>query len=340
MNLLSFKGPNAPAGRAVGANAIARAMAAGHSRAAIAQAMQSQNIGAGHGVREVVGPSVQAYNPAQHKGNDNIWEFYDGTKYSTGWGQAAQAAANQSGMSDAQVRSQLASSGLAIGQRAADVLNVNPVQTRKDFPDHVKDSYNNYKTRAILTPKGASVGGIVYSAGGYSDADIVNNYSGNRKHGEWGTYQDPDWENYVGAGIYDPNRGAKMREAGEGYEQNAIPSLQGAGRPSGRTTELKGTYDIQRDYDPVASYQDTFNQSVSNGGGTPTQAPVGSIGAAVKAVAEEPTSVAPAPGDVTSQAIVEPIKVQAEAKNDIKQLGSNVGKLTSGRIRDYYSSRF
>ena len=49
--------------------------------------------------------------------------------------------------------------------------------------------------------------------------------------------------------------------------------------------------------------------------------------------AEDPTSEAPAPGDVDAGGVVSQIKVDAESSRTAKQLDDNVGYLTSGAIR-------
>ena len=95
---------------------------------------------------------------------------------------------------------------------------------------------------------------------------------------------------------------------------------------------------------PELRYQARFNEAVESGGGTSMAESVGSqgqIGGGVKATAEDPTSEAPAPGDVDAGGVVAPIKVDAESsRNDLKQLDDNVGYLTSGAVRKYYNSRF
>lgn len=111
-------------------------------------------------------------------------------------------------------------------------------------------------------------------------------------------------------------------------------------------------------------YQSGFNGAVEAGGGTTTNAPVGGLSGVIgitpspqsddqpaqpgqigasgggQAVAEDPTSEAPAPGDVNGGQVVAPITVNAES-GEIGGPGPNVGYLTGGKnVRNYYSSRF
>jgi hypothetical protein len=249
-----------------------------------------------------------------------------------GFGASALARARGSGYTDGQIRSTLAASGVTIGDKAADQLGVMSGKTYytgpegKQRPDNTEYSYlgqaGSRRSRPVLLPKDAYnrlinkpfSSNYLFVAGGESDGETMSNYGSVPSQPEYGSYSEPEWGTYTGENGYN----------------SAMPSIDERGNA------IAGTDNTP----PESRYKDTFNKAVESGGGTPTQAPVGAVGTAVKAVAEEPTSEAPAPGDADNDAVVEPIKVQAEARNEIKQLDSNVGKLTSGRIRDYYSSRF
>ena len=148
----------------------------------------------------------------------DIWSFYDPVAYSGGWGAKATNAARAAGLTDNQIRSQLASSGLAIGGKAAEMLNVNAIQTYATPPAHIKGGFDGYNTRPVLLPRGvfANAGkpnqsGLVYVSGGRSDADVANFFATNGaelpndvgpyQHGSRGTYFDTEWDSYQGGGM-------------------------------------------------------------------------------------------------------------------------------------------
>lgn len=340
-------GAPAPAAAAprtgIGATYVQQQMDAGKSL----QQIQSEAAQKGY----TVGSKAQAMfsnaanRAADYSANRGLPEtgrFFDPTNFSGGedqmgdggFGFSALQRARGSGYSDAQIRTTLAGAGVTIGGKAADSLGVMAGKTfytgpqGKQRPDHVELSYRGQagerNTRPVLLPKGAYDYGqnkgfdsnYLFVAGGKSDSDTAKLFlRENPPHeGAYGTYMEKDWGKYTG----------------ENGFNSGFPSIDASGNAIAGTDETP----------PELRYKETFNKAVESGGGTPTQAPVGAVGTAVKAVAEEPTSEAPAPGDADNNAIVEPIKVQAEAQNEIKQLDSNVGKLTSGRIRNYYSSRF
>ena len=302
----------------------------GYTVGAKAQAMFSNaaNRAADYSANRGLPPTGRFFDPTNFSGatNDSMGNG--------GFGFSALQRARGSGYTDAQIRTTLAASGVTIGGKAADSLEVMPGKTfytgpqGKKRPDNVELSYTGQagrrNTRPVLLPKGAYDYGqnkgfesnYLFAAGGKSDSDIAKLFlRENPPHeGAYGTYMEKDWEKYTGENGYTSGI-PEVDERG-----NAIPGTDAT--------------------PPELRYKETFNKAVESGGGTPSQAPVGAIGTAVKAVAEEPTSAAPAPGDVTGSEVVEPIKVQAEQKNELKQLDSNVGKLTDGRIRNYYSSRF
>lgn len=306
----------------------AEAAQKGYTVGSKAQAMFSNaaNRAADYSANRGLPPTGRFFDPTNFSGatNDSMGNG--------GFGASALARARGSGYTDAQIRSTLAASGVTIGGKAADQLGVMAGKTYytgpegKQRPDNTEYSYSGQagsrRSRPVLLPKDAYNSLIdkpfssnyLFVAGGESDGETMSNYGSVPSQAEYGSYSEPEWKTYVGENGYN----------------SAFPSVDAKGNA------IAGTDNTP----PELRYKETFNKAVESGGGTPTQAPVGAVGTAVQAVAEEPTSEAPAPGDVSSGDVVEPIKVEAEAQNEIKQLDNNVGKLTSGRIRNYYSSRF
>ena len=354
MNLRSYRGPQADPNQPnkVGANAIARARAAGYSDAQISSAMKYQGVSTSNAANQELGTSFSTGSSATAAsggggGTGVAGRYFDPTQYSADpndfmgegkFGAGALDKARKAGFTDAQIRSTLAGAGVDIGQGAADALGVMAGKTfytgpdGKRRPDHVALSYRGQagerNTRPILLPKGAynyaqNKGfdyNTIFAAGGKNDADIANLYlRGDYKQGgDYGTHSEPDWEKYVGENGY----------------MSAFPAMDAQGKA------IPGTDETPPEY----RYQQRFQESVASGGGTSMAESVGSqgqIGGGVKATAEDPTSEAPAPGDADAGGVVTPIKVDAESsRNELKQLDDNVGYLTSGAIRKYYNSRF
>ena len=333
----------APAARTgIGATYVQQQMDAGRSLQQIqSEAAQKGYTIGGKAQAMFSNAANRAADYSANRGLPSTGRFFDPTNFSGaaddsmgngGFGFSALQRARGSGYSDAQIRTTLAGAGVTIGGKAADSLGVMGGKTfytgpqGKQRPDNVERSYSGQAgtrdSRPVLLPKDAYnrlidkpfSSNYLFVAGGESDGETMSTYGSVPSQAEYGSYSEPDWGKYTGENGYN----------------SAMPSVDERGNA------IAGTDNTP----PELRYKDTFNKAVESGGGTPTQAPVGAVGTAVKAVAEEPTSEAPAPGDADNNAIVEPIKVQAEAQNEIKQLDSNVGKLTSGRIRDYYSSRF
>ena len=354
MNLRSYRGPQADPNQPnkVGANAIARARAAGYSDAQISSAMKYQGVSTSNAANQELGTSFSTGSSATAAsggggGTGVAGRYFDPTQYSADandfmgegkFGAGALDKARKAGFTDAQIRSTLAGAGVDIGQGAADALGVMAGKTfytgpdGKRRPDHVALSYRGQagerNTRPILLPKGAynyaqNKGfdyNTIFAAGGKNDADIANLYlRGDYKQGgDYGTHSEPDWEKYVGENGY----------------MSAFPAMDAQGKA------IPGTDETPPEY----RYQQRVQESVASGGGTSMAESVGSqgqIGGGVKATAEDPTSEAPAPGDADAGGVVTPIKVDAESsRNELKQLDDNVGYLTSGAIRKYYNSRF
>ena len=272
--------------------------------------------------------SGRFFNPANFTGDkaDSLG--------SGGFGAEALARARAAGYTDAQIRTTLAGSGVTIGDKAADQLGVMSGQTfftgedGSRRPENVRQSYSGQagtrNTRPVLLPKGAYnyeanrpfEGNTVWAAGGANDADIANLYlRGEQKQGgEYGSYSEPDWGKYIGENGY-LSATPKTDEKG-----NALPD------PS---------------FDPQKAYKDKFNSVVEAGGGEVVDEAPGTIASSAPqadtTVDEIIVNQRDLVDDVTGQSDVEPIKTEA---NELKQLESNRGYLTSGTIRKYYSSRF
>ena len=132
---------------------------------------------------------------------------------SFGFGAGALAAAQAAGMTNAQIRSNLADSGLTIGDKAAQVLNVNPGRTYAGYAPGVQgqteyagNAGGMYPLRPQLAPRGYGMDGrfssnlgyspTLYIAGGENDYDGLNfvfgtDYQGGPDIG--GGYSDPDF---------------------------------------------------------------------------------------------------------------------------------------------------
>lgn len=365
-DLRRFRGPNADPNQPnkIGANAIKRARASGMSDAQIRAAMGQSGITTSAVANQELGTNFStgggAAAAASGGGGTGVeGRYFDPTQYSADpndymgegkFGAGALERARGAGFTDAQIRSTLAGAGVTIGQGAADALGVMAGKTfytgadGKRRPDHVALSYRGQagerNTRPVLLPKGAynyaqnkGFGyNTVFAAGGKNDADIANLFlrSDYKQGGEYGTHSEPDWDKYVGENGY----------------MSAFPAMDAQGKAIPGTDETPAEY----------RYQSTFDKKVEEGGGIPSAAPVGSLGGSrgtvevpesagvtdyvpqTKAVAEDPTSEAPAPGDVGAGGVVSQIKV--DANSTPKQLDSNKGYLTGGRMRSYYNSRF
>lgn len=146
---------------------------------------------------------------------------------SFGFGAGALAAAQAAGMTNAEIRSNLADSGLTIGDKAAQVLNVNPGRTYAGYAPSVQNqtsyagnSGGMYPLRPQLAPRGYGMDGrfgsrlgyspTLYIAGGANDYEGLNfvfgtDYQGGPDIG--GGYSDPDFHrvNYVPP-AHDPMR--------------------------------------------------------------------------------------------------------------------------------------
>tara|TARA_B100000085_G_scaffold128999_1_gene117426 strand:+ start:204 stop:1097 length:894 start_codon:yes stop_codon:yes gene_type:complete len=185
-----------------GQGAYDRARAAGYSDAQIKQSLPSSGLKIGERVGQTLGGNTSLY---QYRG--------EGKGLGMGTLQRAQAA----GMSNAQIRSAAASSGMRIGELAAQALNVNPGMTYLGLAPGIQASYEGnvagpYPARPNLAPAGYGMDGrfgssegyspTLYISGGENDYDAMNfifgtDYQGGPDIG--GGYSDP-YFNIVNAG--------------------------------------------------------------------------------------------------------------------------------------------
>ena len=220
-----------------GAAALQRARAAGLTDNQIRNQLSSAGL------------TIGTKAGAELGANTDLYQFRGGGG-GGGFGASALERARASGMTDGQIRSSLAMSGMQIGDKAAQGLNVNAGKTYLGYSPNVQQSYggNNgsqYGSRPMLAPRGYGMDGrfssdqgfspTLYVAGGENDYDALNyvfgtDYKGGPDIG--GGYSDPNFnrDNYV-APESDPNRPFGGYAAGQG------PSSMNAG--SGKNVNVK-----------------------------------------------------------------------------------------------------
>lgn len=185
-----------------GGAALQRARAGGLSDNQIRAALSGAGLTIGQDVGQALGADTSLYG------------FRGGSGQ---FGASSLAAAQAAGMSNAQIRSSLAMSGLQIGDQAAQALNVNPGKTYLGYAPGVQTEFQGnsgamYGARPQLAPRGYGMDGrfssnqgyspTLYIAGGENDHNALNfvfgtNYDGGPDIG--GGYSDPDFHrlNYV-----------------------------------------------------------------------------------------------------------------------------------------------
>ena len=182
-----------------------------YSDAQIRSALPSSGLQIGQAVGQTLGGDTGLY---QHRGGQGQF------------GMGSLAKAQAAGMTNAQIRSSLAASGLQIGDQAAQVLNVNPGKTFLGYAPGVQQSFmgnagGGYRSRPQLAARGYGMNDgqyfadkgyspTFYIAGGANDYDAHNflfgtDYDGGPDIG--GGYSDPDFHriNYVPP-AHDPYR--------------------------------------------------------------------------------------------------------------------------------------
>ena len=259
--LAPFLSTNSAFSGGFGANALARARQS-LSDSQIKAALSGSGLTIGQQVGQSLGADTSLYGFRGSGGQ---------------FGAGSLAAAQQSGMSNAQIRTALAQSGLQIGDQAAQTLNVNPGKTyigiapgtRTDFQGN---SGSMYGLRPQLAPRGygmnSGYGGeqgyspTFYIAGGENDHNAHNflfgtDYQGGPDIG--GGYSDPDFHrvNYVPP-AHDPFRPFGGYGAGGGMMGGMDPAMSAF-------NQIMSRYGMQGD---------TTNQAT----GPATQASFGSAG--------------------------------------------------------------
>jgi len=162
-------------GGGFGQGAYNRAKAAGLSDAQIKAALPSAGLKIGSAVSQSLGGNTQLY---RHRGAAGQFGL---TSYNN---------AIAAGMTPHNIRQSLASSGLRIGDKAAQALNINEGMTYLGYSPNVQQSHvgasdTQYQARAIFAPRGYGLNNPTYSSdkgysptfyisGGANDYDAVN----------------------------------------------------------------------------------------------------------------------------------------------------------------------
>ena len=202
-------------GTGFGQGAYERARAAGVSDASIRQSLPLSGLTTGSWAANQLGADTRLYDQRGGGGQMGMGTYNN---------------LKNAGLSNAQIRQSLASSGLTIGPKAADALNVNPGFTYYGYAEGTQqggykgNSGKLYDARALLAPKGygldASKGWsptaevargyspTFYAAGGVDDQHAYNFLFNTDKFNATnvgGGYSDPNFhtdnEGFVGAGI-------------------------------------------------------------------------------------------------------------------------------------------
>jgi len=211
INLAQFSSSDPRYKGGFGQGAYDRARNAGLSDAQIRAALPSSGLK----ISETIG--------AQLGGNTSLYS-YRNQAVGGGFGIDSYNRAIAAGMTPGQIRSSLAASGLRIGDKAAQALNVNPGMTYLGYSPYVQQSFKgnsglNYPARPQLAPRGYGMDGrfssdqgyspTLYISGGGNDAGALNTVFGTNfsPAAVGGGYYDPDFGrvNYVPPPS-DPNR--------------------------------------------------------------------------------------------------------------------------------------
>lgn len=183
-------------GTGFGQGAYAKARASGLSDAQIRAALPSSGLKIGSAVSQSLGGDTQLY---QYRGGAGQFGL---TSYNN---------AIAAGMTPHNIRQSLASSGLRIGDKAAQALNINEGMTYLGYSPNVQQAHvgasgTQYPARAVFAPRGYGLNNPTYSSdkgyspsfyisGGANDYDAINFLFGTDYQGG------PN----VGTGYYDPN---------------------------------------------------------------------------------------------------------------------------------------
>lgn len=252
-----------------GLTALNKARAAGLSD----QQIQRQAAQAGLQLGPAASLSLGA-NPTMHA-------FAQPGSY--GFGASAVQRAQAAGMTNAQIRSNLADSGLTIGEEAAKILNVNAGRTYAGYAPGVQNqtsyagnSGGMYPLRPQLAPRGYGLGigyegkdpnaipgyasaklgfsPTFYIAGGSSDYEVINQLYGLDYQGG------PD----IGGGYRDPDF----------HRVNYVPPASDPGRPFGGYPGGINPNQMTSDFNKmIADNQALLEQQLSAGSTTSTTVP-------------------------------------------------------------------
>ena len=200
INLSQFSSKDPRYQGGFGQGAYDRARAAGLTDAQIRAALPSSGLKIGETIATQLGGNTSLYN-------------YRNQAIGGGFGIDSYNRAIAAGMSPGQIRSSLASSGLRIGDKAAEALNINPGMTYLGYSPHLQqtsfagNSGREYASRPMLAPRGYGLNNPTFSsdqgysptfyiAGGSNDYDAINFLFGTDYQGgpNVGTgYSDPDF---------------------------------------------------------------------------------------------------------------------------------------------------
>jgi hypothetical protein len=120
------------------------------------------------------------------------------------------AKAQAAGMTNAEIRSSLAASGLQIGDQAAQALNVNPGKTFLGYAPGVQTEHktylgNTYSARPQLAPRGYGMDGRFSSDQGYSPTLYISGGANDHAALNYVFGTDYDGGPNIGGGYYDPD---------------------------------------------------------------------------------------------------------------------------------------
>tara|TARA_R110002012_G_C11464860_1_gene593277 strand:- start:9 stop:815 length:807 start_codon:yes stop_codon:yes gene_type:complete len=216
---------------------------------------------------------------SQALGGDSSLYQFRGTGGGGGFGAAAVERARASGLTDGQIRSSLAMSGMQIGDQAGQMLNVNAGKTYLGYSPHVEQEFrgNNgsmYPARPQLAPRGYGMDGrfssdqgyspTLYTAGGTNDHNSLNSvFNINQGAGQiGGGYSDPTFheDNYVDISGYPGQanyQGPTSKNAGAGKNVNVKSGSTTVTDRGGNSTMKIGT----KKADTTASGSSAFKRT-------------------------------------------------------------------------------
>ena len=177
INLAQFSSKDPRYQGGFGQGAYDRARAAGLTDAQIRSALPSSGLKIGTTIGAKLGGSTSLYN-------------YRNQAIGGGFGIGSYNRAIAAGMTPHNIRQSLASSGLRIGDKAAEALNINPGMTYLGYSPNVQQAHvgasgNQYSARAIFASRGYGLNNPTFSSdkgysptfyisGGANDYDAVN----------------------------------------------------------------------------------------------------------------------------------------------------------------------